>query len=134
MAIAEQAAAQPESSSAASRIEVRTAESPEASHRASQFGPLPLVLRPDPPTGRKVTRERRGSRSNRVRAIILCWWPGMPRRRLGMVSYKRACPAKAEPTGSRAAAAATAGQAAASHDADNDRAGALSHPLDASDP
>src|SRR5215471_17355311 len=78
MAIAEQAAAKPESSSAGSRMEVRTESPiPEASHRASQFGPLPLVLRPDPPTGRKVTRERRGSRSNRVRAIILCWWPGM---------------------------------------------------------
>src|SRR5215472_5712892 len=122
MAIAEQAAAKPESSSAGSRMEVRTESPiPEASHRASQFGPLPLVLRPDPPTGRKVTRERRGSRSNRSSShhpMLVA--RNVPRRRLGVVSYKRACPAEAEPTGSRAAAAATAGQAAASHDADND--------------
>jgi len=77
MAIAERSAAHPERamSAAASRMEVGTAESPgpEASDRAGQFGPLPLVLRPSPPTGRKVRRNRRGSGNGGGRAIILRW-------------------------------------------------------------
>jgi hypothetical protein len=77
MAIAEKSAAQPENvtSSATSRMEVSMAESPEASHRAGRFGPLPSVIRPTPPADRK--RDRGGNGNGGGRATILVWLTGI---------------------------------------------------------
>lgn len=81
MAMAERSAAHPErvTSSAASRMEVGAAESPlpEASHRAGEFGPLPLVIRPSPPIETKVRGDRGGSGNGEGRAIILRWLTGL---------------------------------------------------------
>jgi hypothetical protein len=65
--------------STANRLEVGTAESPvaEAAHRTGQFGPLPSVLRPPPPSERKIRRDRPGAGEGGGRAIILCWLTGI---------------------------------------------------------
>lgn len=80
MATAEKSGAYPgrATSSAASAAEVRPAESPmpETSHRAGQFGPLPLVIRPSPQAERKIRRGRRGAGTVKGRTFVLYWSAG----------------------------------------------------------
>ncbi len=74
MATAEKSAAYLEkvARSAARHTDVRPAESPEASHQAGQFGPLPMVIRPSRSGQQKVRRDRRERP-----IIILRWLPGL---------------------------------------------------------